>query len=309
MFKRALTALALATSINAVADPILLPGNVVIENPAVATSTTGNLNSSLQFVQWFEVANPNDPSDTVIVGMDDIMFADGTPKGVLFSNLFAGIAPADDGLVTALDFVLTGVGELTLGTGSGDLSCGVPCELTFTFGGVAVGANGFDLGQSYIEVYLSDLLSNFNRDSVFSDADDASLFNEAEYLKAFEGTPWLTGIFEQAFYSPTAPDYIGLQEGNLKAAVDVIDDGAGIANNNVLNDTLRERDFGTDFWFDALAFSLEASFFDFDATNNTTVFARGNSGDFTANVVNAPGTLALFGLGLLGMGIARRKFK
>ena len=59
MLKKTLSALALVTAFSAVAEPILLPGGVVVNNPAVPDNSNGlgNVNSSLEFIQWFEVTN------------------------------------------------------------------------------------------------------------------------------------------------------------------------------------------------------------------------------------------------------------
>merc|ERR1711959_59090 len=130
MLKKTLSALALVTAFSAVAEPILLPGGVVVNNPAVPDNSNGlgNVNSSLEFIQWFEVTNPDDASQSAIVGLDQV---NSTTYGSLFGT------------------------SSTATFGFDDLSL---------FGGLGVDTanGGFNLDGSFVNIYVSDLASDFD---------------------------------------------------------------------------------------------------------------------------------------------------
>merc|ERR1711887_24841 len=275
MLKKTLSALALVTAFSAVAEPILLPGGVVVNNPAVPDNSNGlgNVNSSLEFIQWFEVTNPDDASQSAIVGLDQV---NSTTYGSLF-----------------------GAGELTLGNGSGDLNCG-SCELTLSFGGLGVDTanGGFNLDGSFVNIYVSDLASDFDLSALFANKDNGAAADATQMANLMGGSLWLSGTFGQLVYNadnnPYNATYSGLAAGSLVAAVQVepTTAGTGIANDNIVNDSLTSfGDFLNFDSFDALAFSLSSSFVDGGATNQINTISRQNSGDFSTNMVSAPGSL------------------
>ena len=130
------------------------------------------------------------------------------------------------------------------------------------------------------------------------------------------GSLWLSGTFGQLVYNadnnPYNATYSGLAAGSLVAAVQVepTTAGTGIANDNIVNDSLTSfGDFLNFDSFDALAFSLSSSFVDGGATNQINTISRQNSGDFSTNMVSAPGSLAILGAGLLALARIRRSKK
>merc|ERR1712187_218956 len=301
MLKKTLSALALVTAFSAAADPILLPGGVVVNDPATPNTSNGlgNVNSAFEFLQWFEVTNPNDSSQSAIVGLDEV-------GNVTYDQLFGS------GSLDTFDFddlTLFGAGELSLGNDSGDLNCG-SCELTLSFGGLAVDFDngGFNLDDSFINVYLSDLSSNFELSDMFANLDNGAAPDLAQLGYLTDGTLWLSGTFDQLIYNPDGGPfelpYRGLASGQLKAAIQVegTSAGTGIANENVLNDSLSSfGDFFNFDTFDALAFSLSSSFIDGGASTQINTIARANEGNFSTNMVSAPGSLAILGAGLLAL--------
>lgn len=308
--KKIALAAAMFASFSVFAEPILLPGGVSVPEPAVGNSTQGegNVNNSFSFTQWFYVTNPDDETESQIVNLQDI--AEGETYGSLFGS-------QNTTEVSFLDLVLTGVGELSISANpdplSGDLSCS-SCELTLTFDGLTLAALSGDqsaLGLTSLDVYVSDLANNFNL-AVFSDGFDNQQTFDDQYGFATEGTKWLTGTFSALNYraDDDTNAFTSLLSGDLDAAVDINPEGPGegIANGNVVGDTLASPgDFGP-VWFDAFAFSMESTFRDFDDNLNpfTATLARSNDANISANVVSTPATLGLFGLALMGMGLVRR---
>lgn len=309
MLKKTLSALVLVTAFSAAAEPILLPGGVVVNNPAVPDSTNGlgNINNSLEFVQWFEVSNPDDPTQSAIVGLDEI-------NSVTYGDLFGTASTAT---FTADDLVLYGAGELDLGSSEGDLNCG-SCELTLSFGGLGVNTanGGFDLDGSFINIYVSDVVDDFNLGTLFAIKDNGATANATQLSNLMDGTLWVTGTFDQLVYNPDINpfnnSYGGLAAGSLVAAIQIEPTaaGIGIANDNVVGDSLSSfADFFNFETFDAFAFSLSSTFINGGASNQINTISRQNSGDFSANMVSAPDSLAILGVGLLALARLRRSRK
>ena len=309
MLKKTLSALALVTAFSAVAEPILLPGGVVVNNPAVPDNSNGlgNVNSSLEFIQWFEVTNPDDASQSAIVGLDQV-------NSTTYGSLFGTSSTATFGFD---DLSLFGAGELTLGNGSGDLNCG-SCELTLSFGGLGVDTanGGFNLDGQFVNIYVSDLASDFDLSALFANKDNGAAADATQMANLMGGSLWLSGTFDQLVYNadnnPYNVTYSGLAAGSLVAAVQVepTTAGTGIANDNVVTDSCTSfGDFINFDSFDALAFSLSSSFVDGGATNQINTISRQNSGDFSTNMVSAPGSLAILGAGLLALARIRRSKK
>ncbi len=318
--KKLVIAAAMLAATSAFAEPILLPGGVSVPNPATSANGSGNVNNGLNLIQYYSDINGD------IVNIGDLIQLS---QDQTFANT--------DGLV---GLNLEGYGIINNNVDTGDLLC-PSCQLVFEFGGLEIVeaddrgpfGNALDLSltQSYFNVWLVDSLGGATPSAEALLRETNGTINQGaldDFIDDTSDTLFLSGSFVDANYNAETNGQVGnvnvayfggIAEGELTTAIDIADEapGEGIANGNIVSDSLTRADFN-EFqfvpgqglvpvvmnYFDAFAFSVSASFF--DSNLGTYDVASGNSGDLTANVVSAPATVGLFGLALMGMGLIRR---
>jgi hypothetical protein len=251
--KLAIAAIVGMSSVVANAGEITVGG--VSWDPDFDDGFSMDFGATTSFQQWFTTSST--------IGTEEIVLATAD------NAVNAGTAGSE----------LVGVGEFNLLNGldnTGFLCAG--CELTFAFGGIVLGAGGFDVTNSWIKL--------------FSDSSADFVTSVGDFVDAQDGQLWLDGAFD-SFILTSGTISNGFAEGLI--SVD-----AGLAFANFDTDGQPIGMGGSD-----LKLSSSANFL------NDPVFSNVASADVVGNTVRvpAPGTLAIFGLGLIGLGASARRRK
>lgn len=155
----------------------------------------------------------------------------------------------------------------------------ISCELTFAFGGLSLNLDGsFTTGtDAWLNVFVNDV----NFDLSFDSASDIS--------DIIEGTPWLTGFFTSAELTASS----SLVNGALTSIASI---NGGLAANR-----FDPSDIGV---FGNNIFGSQ-----FTGPDLSARYATSGTGQVLGNTVPNPGSIALFGLAIAGMALARRNAK
>jgi hypothetical protein len=275
--------------------------------------TSPNFETTIDYTQWWTVNNTTSIGDHG-VAIDTTAI---DPTVASFTSELAGMKTPE----------LVGAGHFALGNGVGEPNC-ANCELTFTFGGFYL--NGFtqrDTGffetnpdydpslpfdpvsnsptkplletvpvlntdDAWLNLYLGDTADQFD-ESLIVDSGTAT----TQVGNAIDGDLWLSMSLHEFQYTADA-----------SAGSEPLSIGSSTFYGSVV-DGISAANFESNFFlgiYDASAFGLTSSFL--DATDNIVKYSTRGSGNVQAETVTEPATLAIFGLGLLGLaGVARRK--
>jgi hypothetical protein len=251
--KLAIAAIVGMSSVVANAGEITVGG--VSWDPDFDDGFSMDFGATTSFQQWFTTSST--------IGTEEIVLATAD------NAVNAGTAGSE----------LVGVGEFNLLNGldnTGFLCAG--CELTFAFGGIVLGAGGFDVTDSWIKI--------------FSDSSADFVTSVGDFVDAQDGQLWLTGAFD-SFNLISGTIQSGFAEGLIS-----VDGGLAFANFDTDGQPIGLG--GSD-----LKLSSSANFL------SNPKFSNVASADLVGNTVrvSAPATLAIFGLGLIGLGASARRRK
>jgi len=243
-------------------------------------ATDPRFNAAIEFTQWFTTLNTTTRTDY-------------------------GSNVATTGLANPLTLTggeeLVGVGEIL--SINSDSFCN-NCELTFSFGGITFNdpqqnpSSAFDFTNGWINVYVDKPLATDHQNTNIPAVWTTPAF-ATEVGNAVDGDLWLSLGFEDAVF-------FGVPfSGTINAGL-MVEDTGGLAKAEAVfdQDSIVSPFFGTDL-FDALGTNFSTTFGKL-LTDGVLVSDTG-SGNLTANPVSSPATLAIFGIGLMGVGFASRR--
>ncbi|WP_367155327.1 PEP-CTERM sorting domain-containing protein [Methylomonas sp. HYX-M1] len=198
--------------------------------------------------------------------------ADPVLAGAVGINTVLGSLTGDS---SASGYFLSGVGEIYRINEANPVSCTTPsCELTFSFGGIGLNNDQtFDITNAWAKIYINDLTPNFSNTSI----------NQAQVDAVNEGSLFLDLEFSSlAFTSGT------------------VENGVVSATFNIIGGAAQP-------YFDpqTLTYTADAQF----NTTTNAAYSNGGNGSIYGNTQDLPEptTIALLGLGLLGLARSKRE--
>lgn len=258
--------------------------SVVASALAFSTAITNAHAGTVQAggIQWDEVSIGGIPGFTA--GFDFQQW---------FSNGDYGIGSDGQNIITAssanaipigVGGFLTGVGTFTnfsngrneggMFSNSFCVDGAQACELTFSFGGLEVTSpTSFDFSDAWLNVY-------FQNPPNYGWTVNNSAYQDLSRIQ--DGDLWASFVFDRFEFDGD------LQSGSSVAALSVVDGMQSVLDAVDVND-------GTSDIF----FTAEAQFIGSD-------YSQAANGNLSS--VSTPSTIAIFGLSILGLGIARRRF-
>jgi hypothetical protein len=287
------TALSVA-SLSANAEVITTTGGVSVIQSDTIAADQANLQTSVDFTQWWTTpVNTNTPGANL--STNTILASPATLDAAVNAELVGmGVINVFDGLVTD-------------GNAPSNRPICDGCQLSFTFGGFMrdVAVPELDFSSAWLNIYLD---YNFNSiANPFDIANDqgATLNISDEVAKAVDGVLWLSLDIRNFVFTPDITNPNPNAGGVVGFQGDVSSDPArlGLASDAFVNDFFA---IGGDS-YDVNTRGFTAFFERTSGSGNLLPYAVNGSGNIEARVVSEPGAIALFSLGLIGLGLSARR--
>jgi hypothetical protein len=281
-------------------------GVSLIENDFLSADSA-NLDTGVQFTQWWTTGiNSVTPGDTLSIDTIEVspttLNAAGTAElvGVGTIGVYNGLA--------------------TDPTAPQNVPICMGCQLSFSFGGFfreydsVADTFFFDTSGAWLNIYLdydfTSILSSVNLAAVGNnptlDVSEGPTFR-ADYVsnevaKAVDGQLWLSLDIANFEYDPN------VNASNINAGGEVAFEGLvsfdptreGLVTNNIFNDFFDNS-------FDIKTSGFTAFFEETVGSGDLLPYAVNGSGSIQARVVSEPGAIAIFSLGLIGLGLSARR--
>lgn len=249
------------------ASPINV-GGVVWDPDFNASGTEKDFIAEHQFTQWYGTSSHP---------VGNVNYGDAVTIGSVLSSTVGG--PGSTG------YFLQGVGRLgrindnlaNIGSGMGAAGSFCPgCQVTFGFGGIGLNKNNtFDLTNAWLRLYVDTSTAYF-----------APPTTQTAVSNALDGAVWLDLKFNS--FGVTLGS---LSSGFSAAEIEVI---GGLAASN----------------FDPKTLSFNSSAYfgtNFNSIDLNSKYSNGGNGTVLGNTIPEPTSLALVGLALTAVGVARRQ--
>lgn len=258
----------------------LVLGAVVL-GTSISSATAGTVEAG--GIQWDTVQIGGIPGFTA--GFDFQQWFSNGDYGTGADGQSVVTASSATALPLGVGGVLTGVGTFTNfsegrteGGMFSDSFCvdgNQACELTFSFGGlVATSQNTFDISNAWLNVYF-DTPPNYGWAVTTTAYQDIARIQDGDLWASFE--------FDSFVF-----DGNGLQSGDAIAQLSIVGGMQSVI------DVVDVNDGSSDIFFTAEGQFLGSNY--------------SQAGNGSVSSVSAPSTIAFFGLSLLGLGVARRRF-
>jgi hypothetical protein len=305
IMKKLLLATALSVaSLSANAEVISTAGGVSIIQSPFTTADQANLQITTGFTQWW-TSPGNSSAANALLSTNTFLASpatlDAAPGGI---TELVGVGEFENYNGSVADAALASKFNIPICNG---------CQLTFAFGGflrdaVAVAAgDGFDFSNAWLNVYLDyDAASSASRTNIANAQTAAQA--DIEVAKAVDGDLWLALDIQAFTFAPLQSPF--LPGGAVNPSYNPNAAGAVGFSGNVVGG-LAQDSFASDFFdidgndFDFTTFGFTATFL--DDNQNLVNYAADGSGSVRARVVSEPGAIALFSLGLIGLGLSARR--
>jgi hypothetical protein len=297
------TALTVA-SISANAGIVSTAGGVSVIEASGTQPGDVNLDMTVDFTQWWTSVGNSSAANALL--STDTFEASPTKLNEAESAELVGVG--------SFTSVFNGTVDDAISFGVTNTAICQGCQLSFAFGGFIrtydanaldpLNAVTFNTDGAWLNIYLDyDVNSTLNSANIYRDQTVATA--DEQVAKAVNGDLWLQLDILNFAFDPDDDDIIN---GNPNASGEV-----EFLGNVVGGDA--QANFVTDLFgmsFDADAYGFSATFLncrncDNTDSNNIDAYSNRGSGNVQARVVSEPGAIALFSLGLIGLGLSARR--